>query len=73
MDTLGSMDLTQNSALNRRVKHVAVRHHFSRQVLLDEVTKIEYPPTEDMVLPKPLGCVKQDRLVSLMGLKRFSR
>ncbi len=48
-DNQGAIDLTRNQEHHARNKHIDVRHHYIREIVENEVIKIEHMPTDKMV------------------------
>lgn len=56
---------------SRRSKHVETREHYVRNLCNDQMLKLKYCPSEDMVadiLTKPLSVIKQKKFAKMMGL-----
>ena len=70
-DNMGAGCLSQGEGLPRRTKHIDVRHHFIRDCIKPGKLNISYTPTADMladVLTKPLGKIKHQAAVKMLGL-----
>lgn len=70
-DNQGAGYLSSEEGLHRRTKHINVRHHFIRDCVSSGKICIDYVPTADMladVLTKPLGQVKHQEAVKVLGL-----
>lgn len=75
VDNQGSMDLARNGSTNRRTKHIDIRYHFCRQVLMDKLVSLEYCPGQENGadgFTKALGHVMFEKRVQLFGLVRRS-
>ena len=73
VENQAAMDISQNSAVNRRNKHINVRYHFSRQAIQDGEVSLTYFPIEEMIadmFTKPLGREKLDFFVKAAGLSK---
>lgn len=60
-DNRGAIDLSKNPVSRQRSKHIEIRHHFLREILLNGKIEIVYCPTEEMVadiFTKPATKVK---------------
>lgn len=60
-DNQSEIKLHKNPKFHSRTKHIAVRHHFLRDLIQEKVLSLEYLPTEEMVadmLTKPLTPAK---------------
>lgn len=63
-DNQGAIALSKNPVNRQRSKHIDIRHHFLRDVLLDGKIDIVYCPTENMVadiFTKPATKVKMNK------------
>lgn len=70
-DNQGAGALSVGECLQRRTKHIDVRHHFIRDCIASGKINISYTPTADMladVFTKPLGRVKHTLAVKMLGL-----
>ena len=50
--------MSRNSSLNNRVKHIDIRYHYIRKMVLDGTVIVEHIPSEDNpadIMTKPLG------------------
>jgi hypothetical protein len=71
-DNQGAERLTVNPMVNRRSKHIDIRHHFIRDKVGTGDICVKYVPTDDMVadiLTKGLHGPKFTKFVSGLGLK----
>lgn len=71
VDNQAAKALANNSAVNRRNKHIDVRFHYTRQVIQEGALKPRYCCTEEMVadmMTKPLGRVKLQKFRNDAGL-----
>lgn len=60
-DNRGAIDLSKNPVSRQRSKHIDIRHHFLREILVNGKIDIVYCPTEEMVadiFTKPATKVK---------------
>lgn len=74
-DNQSAQKLSENCMYHARTKHIDVRHHFIREVVQNNLVKIEYLSTENMtadLLTKPLSIVKFNRFVSQLNFKMSS-
>lgn len=70
-DNQGAGSLSEGEGLQSRTKHIDVRHHFIRECISSGKINISYTPTADMladIFTKPLGRVKHQEAVKLLGL-----
>lgn len=71
-DNQSALKLSENCMYHARTKHIDIRHHFIRDVVKNNLIKIEHLSTEDMtadLLTKPLSSVKFNKFVSQLNLK----
>ena len=71
-DNQGAIKLAENPIFQRRSKHIAVRYHFTRDLIQQGEIELAYRSTQDMVadgLTKPLGPVKFAQFVKGLGLR----
>src|SRR5271169_2832613 len=75
-DSQSAIALAQNPEHHARTKHIDIQYHFIRNCVGDGTTRLEYCPTEDMVvdgLTKALGPERHRRLSRLMGMGVWER
>ena len=73
VDNQAAIALANNTAVNRRNKHIDVRYHYTRQAVHDNVIELQYCPTNLMIadmLTKPLGRVKLEGFVKDCGISK---
>lgn len=72
-DNASALKLSKNPVFHARTKHIAIRHHFIKEVLCEGKFKLKYLRTNDMVAdvltkalsgPKHIKCVKELGLVN---------
>lgn len=71
IDNPSAMDFVHTGATDYRNKHIAVRYHSIRQVILERVLTIQYFPTDEIMadmLFKALGCPILKKLIVCVGL-----
>ena len=72
-DKKGAISLAKTTAYHKRSKHIAVRYHWTRQMLTTGEINLEYLPTDQMLadgMTKPLRPTKHAEFVRMLGLKR---
>ena len=72
-DNQGAIKLAKTTAYRKRSKHIAVRYHWTRQMVTQKEMHLEYLKTEDMLadgLTKPLKAVKFKEFVDMLGLRK---
>ena len=70
-DNMASLKLVKNNQVCGRLKHIDVAYHFIRNLQQDGQIDVSYISTDDMIadgLTKPLGKVKFQRFVDLLGM-----
>ena len=70
-DNQGAGALSLGEGLQRRTKHIDVRHHFMMDCISSGKIDISYTPAADMladIFTKPLGRVKHLAAVKMPGL-----
>lgn len=70
-DNQGAIKLAENPVFQRRSKHIAIRYHYTRDLIEQGEIKLEYQNTKDMIadgLTKPLGASAFEKFVGLLGL-----
>lgn len=71
-DNKGAVDLTDNGSFSPRVKHIAIRHHFLRDHVINKNVKIVKVSTDKMIadnLTKAVPIEKHLFCSREMGLK----
>jgi len=72
-DNQGSIKLALNSQFHGRTKHIAIQHHFIRDLISAKEVTLEYISTKEMIadgLTKALPRIAHDKLVHDLGLRR---
>ncbi len=70
-DNQRAIKLTNNPVFQRRIKHIAVKYHYIRDLIDQEQIKLEYRPTMEMIaddLTKPLGSMKFQKFVNQLEM-----
>lgn len=70
-DSASAQKLAKNPVFHGRTKHIAIKHHFVREALKNNLISLEYLCTEDMiadVLTKALPASKHVKCTQLLGL-----
>lgn len=71
-DNQSAQKLLLNPVFHNRTKHIDVRYHFCREVILSRAVQVHYLSTKDMpadVLTKSLSSVKHYKFIDLLGIK----
>jgi hypothetical protein len=64
-DNQSCIELTHNSSNHPRTKHMAIRHHFIRELVKSRQLKLQWIKSEDNladILTKPLSTIAHQRL-----------
>lgn len=72
-DNQGAQKLVVSPVFHRRTKHIDIRYHFVRNAFEENLIKVEYLSTQEMVadiMTKELGSEKHRRCVERLGLKK---
>jgi hypothetical protein len=70
-DNQGAIALANNPEYHARTKHIDIQYHFVRNCVEDGTMRLEYCPTEDMVVDgstKALGPERHKKLTRMMGM-----
>ena len=71
IDNQSAMSLAKNTTFHKRMKHIAIHHHYIREKVDEGEIVLEYLPTAEQVtdiLTKPLSRAKHVRFAEGMGL-----
>jgi hypothetical protein len=71
-DNQGAKALANNPVSHNRTKHIAIRHHYIREKIVNDSVWIQYVPTEMMTadsLTKALARQKHVKCAQLIGMK----
>ncbi len=72
-DNQGAIKLANNPIFQKRTKHIAVKYHYTRDLISKGAIKLEYRPTSEMIadgLTKPLGPGQFKRFVEQLGMAK---
>lgn len=70
-DNQSAQKLSKNALFHNRTKHIDVRYHYCREVISNNIVKINYMPTNDMpadILTKSLNSIKHHKFVKMLGV-----
>jgi len=74
-DSRSAIFLAQDPVFHARSKHIDIKYHFVREVLVNNKRiSLNHIPTENMladVLTKPLGKVKHYKCINGLGVKQL--
>jgi len=73
-DNQGAIALVKNPEFHARTKHIDVSAHYIRELEEDQVVKVQYKATDEMLadcLTKPLKTVQHQRNVEAMGIQEW--
>jgi hypothetical protein len=71
-DNQGAIKLANNPVFQKRTKHIAIRYHYTRDLIQQGQIKLEFKPTAEMMadgMTKPLGPEKFSKFVKMLGLE----
>ena len=72
-DNQGAIKLVNNTQYQRRLKHIAIRYHYTRDLAEKEIVYLNFRPTKEMIadgLTEPLGATAFSRFVAMAGLTK---
>ena len=72
-DNEGAIKLAKNPIFQKRTKHIAVRYHYTRELIQEGVIDLQFKGTKEMIadgLTKPLGPTLFKEFVNKLGLRR---
>lgn len=70
-DNQGAIKLAENPIFQKRSKHIAVKYHYTRDLIQSGEISLQYKMTQEMIaegLTKPLGPIALKEFVKLLGL-----
>ena len=70
-DNQGAIKLAENPIFQKRSKHIAVKYHYTRDLIQTGEIALEYKKTQEMIadgLTKPLGPIAFKEFVKCLGL-----
>jgi hypothetical protein len=73
-DNQGAIALVENPEFHARTKHIDVSAHYIRELTEDQVVKVQYKPTDQMLadcLTKPLKATQHQRNVKNIGIQEW--
>jgi hypothetical protein len=71
-DNQGAIKLTTNSIFQKRTKHIAVKYHYTSNLIQQKEITLQFKLTNEMIadgLTKSLGSIKFQKFVTALGLK----
>ena len=71
-DNQGALALAKNPVHHTRSKHIDIKHHYIRETIAQGIVWLKHVSTSDMAadfLTKPLGRVRLQKCLSLIGMK----
>ena len=48
-DNQGAICIAKNPVVQARTKHIDIRHHYVREAVSDDIVRLQYCPTEEMI------------------------
>lgn len=70
-DNQGAIKLAENPIFQKQSKHIAVKYHYTRDLVQSGEITLEYKKTQEMIadgLTKPLGPIAFKKFVKYLGL-----
>lgn len=75
-DNQGAIKLANNPIFQKRSKHIAIKYHYTRDLIKEGELTLEYRSTQEMIadgLTKPLGTTKFAQFVKMLGLTSMEK
>lgn len=75
-DNQSAICMTKNHLFHGRTKHISIKYHFIRELVADNIIKVVYCPTEEMmadVLTKGLSQIKFEKLRQMIGVTNYHK
>jgi hypothetical protein len=72
-DNQEAIKLANNSIFQKRTKHIAVKYHYTKDLISQKAIKLEYRPTATMIadgLIKPLESIQFKRFIDQLGMTK---
>jgi hypothetical protein len=72
-DNQETIKLANNSIFQKRTKHIAVKYHYTRNLISQKTIKLEYRPTAAMIadgLIKPLKSIQFKRFIDQLEMTK---
>ncbi len=76
IDNQGSIAFFKNHVHHNKTKHIDIRHHYVREMVIASKIEFEYCNTFDMstdLFTKPLSIIKPTCCMQMLGLKKFDQ
>ena len=73
-DNQEALALAKNSVNHSRFKHIDIKHHFIREMIVEEIVWLKHVASEDIIanfLTKSLEYVQLQRCLSLIDMKAW--
>ena len=70
-DNQGAIKLTENLIFQKQLKHIAIKYHYTRDLIQAEEIILKYRKTQEILangLTKPLGYIAFKEFVKCLGL-----
>lgn len=67
VDKQRAMKLAENPGFQKKSKRIAIKYHYTRDLIKEKEIRLEYKPTAEMIadgLTKPLGPIRFKKFVS---------
>jgi hypothetical protein len=73
VDNQAAISHAKDPTDHARTKHIDIKHHFTREAIVNGAIELEYVRTEDMIadiLTKALPKIKHERCIAAMGMRK---
>jgi hypothetical protein len=73
-DNQGALALAENPEFHARTKHIDVSTHYVRELVEDQIVKLEYKQTDEMLadcLTKPLKAARHQKNAKGIGIQEW--
>ncbi len=74
-DNQRAIKLVNNSIFQKRIKHITIKYHYTRDLISKKIIKLEYRSTSEMIadeLTKSLNLIQFRRFVKQLNMTKRS-